>query len=102
MLEHRAIFVPADPRAGAIIDEQYLFECCGIDARETDDGFVIRPGTPGSATVATYDDHRMAMSFALLGLRWPGIRIADPGCVAKTFPGYWRALDGLRTSVGDR
>ena len=35
MLEHRAIFVPADPRAGAIIDEQYLFECCGIDARES-------------------------------------------------------------------
>jgi 3-phosphoshikimate 1-carboxyvinyltransferase len=46
--------------------------------------------------VSTYDDHRMAMSFALLGLRSPGIRIADPGCVAKTFPGYWAALEALR------
>jgi 3-phosphoshikimate 1-carboxyvinyltransferase len=36
------------------------------------------------------------MSFALLGLRAPGIEIADPGVVAKTFPGYWEALDGLR------
>jgi 3-phosphoshikimate 1-carboxyvinyltransferase len=39
----------------------------------------------------------MAMSFALLGLRVPGITIADPGCVAKTFPGYWDALDTLRS-----
>jgi 3-phosphoshikimate 1-carboxyvinyltransferase len=38
----------------------------------------------------------MAMAFALLGLRVPGIRIADPGCVGKTFPGYWMVLDGLR------
>ena len=44
----------------------------------------------------TYDDHRMAMSFALLGLRVAGIEIADPACVAKTFPGYWSALDALR------
>ena len=57
------------------------------------------PGTPGSATVQTYDDHRMAMSFALLGLRAPGIRIADPGCVAKTFPGFWAALEALRSGV---
>ncbi len=48
------------------------------------------------ARVRTYDDHRMAMAFALLGLRVPGIEIEDPGCVAKTFPGYWQALDGLR------
>lgn len=75
---------------------------CGIEARATDDGFVIVPGTPAPAVVATYDDHRMAMSFALLGLRWPGIRIADPGCVAKTFPGYWRALDGLRQPATGR
>jgi 3-phosphoshikimate 1-carboxyvinyltransferase len=36
------------------------------------------------------------MAFALLGLRAPGIRIADPGCVAKTFPGYWAMLEELR------
>jgi 3-phosphoshikimate 1-carboxyvinyltransferase len=38
------------------------------------------------------------MSFALLGLRSPDIEIVDPGCVGKTFPGFWRALDGLRTA----
>src|SRR5690606_34471209 len=69
----------------------------GIAAEERRDGFVVRPGTPRPARIATYDDHRMAMSFALLGLRAPGIEIADPGCVAKTFPGFWRALDALRT-----
>jgi 3-phosphoshikimate 1-carboxyvinyltransferase len=70
---------------------------CGIDATETDDGFVVHPGSPKPATVQTYDDHRMAMSFALLGLRADGIAIADPACVAKTFPGYWDLLDDLRT-----
>ncbi|MGH9287844.1 MAG: 3-phosphoshikimate 1-carboxyvinyltransferase, partial [Acidimicrobiales bacterium] len=69
---------------------------CGIDAREEPDGFVVHPGIPHSARVVTYDDHRMAMSFALLGLRVPGIEIEDPDCVAKTFPGYWDALDRLR------
>ncbi len=69
---------------------------CGIEADELDDGIRVHPATPQPATVQTYDDHRMAMSFALLGLRVPGIRIADPGCVAKTFPGYWDALDRLR------
>jgi 3-phosphoshikimate 1-carboxyvinyltransferase len=69
---------------------------CGVDAREEPDGFVVRPGIPQPARVRTYDDHRMAMSFALLGLRVPGIEIEDPECVAKTFPGYWDTLDGLR------
>lgn len=81
-------------RIAAVVTE---LRRCGIDATETDDGFRIQPGDPQPAVVRTYDDHRMAMSFALLGLRAAGIRIADPGCVAKTFPGYWAALDGLRT-----
>ena len=67
----------------------------GIEADEEPDGFVVHPGTPRPARIETYDDHRMAMSFALLGLRAPGIEIDDPGCVAKTFPGFWAALDGL-------
>jgi len=69
---------------------------CGVVAEETADGFRVTPGVPQPAVVQTYDDHRMAMSFALLGLRVPGFAIADPGCVAKTFPGYWAALDRLR------
>ncbi len=56
---------------------------------------MVQPGTPRPARIATYDDHRMAMSFALVGLRVPGVEIEDPGCVAKTFPGFWDALDGL-------
>ncbi len=48
----------------------------------------------------TYDDHRMAMSFSLIGLRVPGIRIADPGCTAKTYPEYFEDLDRLCASAG--
>jgi 3-phosphoshikimate 1-carboxyvinyltransferase len=70
----------------------------GVDATEEPDGFLIRPGAPRPGVVRTYEDHRMAMSFALIGLRAPGIAIADPRCVAKTFPGYWTALERLRTA----
>jgi 3-phosphoshikimate 1-carboxyvinyltransferase len=72
----------------------------GIEARETSDGMVINPGVPRPAVIETYDDHRMAMSFALLGLRVPGIEIADPGCVAKTFPRYFEVLERLRGGPG--
>jgi 3-phosphoshikimate 1-carboxyvinyltransferase len=71
----------------------------GIEAREEPDGFVVEPGTPRPGRVRTYDDHRMAMSFALLGLVVPGIEIDDPGCVAKTFPAYFEVLDRLRVPV---
>jgi 3-phosphoshikimate 1-carboxyvinyltransferase len=84
-------------RIAAVVTE---LRRAGIRAEETPDGFVVHPGTPRPARIATYDDHRMAMSFALLGLRAPGIEITDPGCVAKTFPGYWRALDELRAGPG--
>jgi 3-phosphoshikimate 1-carboxyvinyltransferase len=80
-------------RIAAVVTE---LRRCGIEADETDDGFRLVPGRPQPATVETYDDHRMAMSFALLGLRVPGIQIADPGCVDKTFPGYWDEFDRLR------
>jgi 3-phosphoshikimate 1-carboxyvinyltransferase len=83
-------------RVGNVVRE---LRRCGVDAREEPDGFVIHPATPGTprpARIETYDDHRMAMSFALLGLRAPGIEIADPGCVSKTFPGFWDALEALR------
>ena len=80
-------------RIAAVVTE---LRRCGIGAEETDDGFRIEPGTPGPAVIETYDDHRMAMSFALLGLRVPGIEIADPGCVAKTFPDYFEVLESMR------
>jgi 3-phosphoshikimate 1-carboxyvinyltransferase len=68
----------------------------GVDADEDTDGFTVRPRPLHAATVQTYDDHRMAMAFALAGLRVEGVQIADPECVSKTFPGYWRLLDELR------
>ena len=74
---------------------------CGIATSIDDDGWTIEPGRPRPAIVQTSEDHRMAMAFALLGLAEPGIHIAGPGCVAKTFPGYWRLLDRLRRTAGD-
>jgi 3-phosphoshikimate 1-carboxyvinyltransferase len=84
-------------RVGNVVAE---LRRAGIDAEEEPDGYVVRPGQPKAATIETYHDHRMAMAFALLGLRAEGIRIADPGCVAKTYPGYWAMLEGLRGGAG--
>jgi len=79
-------------RVAAVVTE---LQRMGIDAIEEDDGFLINPGTPQPAVVQTYHDHRMAMSFAITGLATPGISIADPTCVAKTFPTFFKTLDGL-------
>ncbi|MFT3927275.1 MAG: 3-phosphoshikimate 1-carboxyvinyltransferase [Myxococcales bacterium] len=80
-------------RVGAVVTE---LKRLGIRAEEEADGFVVYPGTPQPGSVHTYDDHRMAMSFALIGLRAPGIVIEDPGCTAKTFPTYFDVLETLR------
>ena len=70
----------------------------GLTAEETADGFIVHPGKPRPTIVQTYDDHRMAMSFALVGLRAAGIEIADPSVTAKTYPGYFDDLERLRTA----
>lgn len=80
-------------RISAVVTE---LRRCGTGADETADGFTIEPAPIRPATVRTYDDHRMAMSFALLRFRQPGIEIEAPGVVAKTFPGYWDALARLQ------
>ncbi len=67
------------------------------------DDLTITPPAEGRirpATIDTYDDHRMAMSFAVIGLARPGITINDPSCVAKTYPGFFDDLDGLRQTQG--
>jgi 3-phosphoshikimate 1-carboxyvinyltransferase len=69
----------------------------GIRAEEEEDGFVVYPGVPRPAEIDTYDDHRMAMSFAITGLVAPGIRIRNPGCVSKTFPNFFEVLESLRS-----
>lgn len=83
-------------RIGAVVAE---LRRAGIDAVEEADGFRVEPGPVRPATITTYDDHRMAMSFALLGLVAPGIEISDPGCVAKTFPAFWSLLADLRSTA---
>jgi 3-phosphoshikimate 1-carboxyvinyltransferase len=57
------------------------------------DWLVIEPAPLHGAVIETYADHRMAMSFALAGLAVPGVAIRDPGCVAKTWPGFFAALE---------
>jgi 3-phosphoshikimate 1-carboxyvinyltransferase len=67
----------------------------GIESTEFDDGLMIKPGPIQPATIETYDDHRMAMSFALAGLKVDGIRIADPNCTRKTYPDFFKDLEAL-------
>jgi 3-phosphoshikimate 1-carboxyvinyltransferase len=67
----------------------------GIDVRETEDGLAIKGGPAKGAKIETYNDHRMAMSFAILGLAVPGIFIQNPDCVGKSFPDFWEKLGGL-------
>jgi len=69
-------------RLGAIVDEQ-------------PDGLTIHPAPLRPAKIQTYDDHRMAMSLSLVGLRSKGVCITNPACVRKTFPNYWSALEEL-------
>lgn len=64
----------------------------GQQVDEFEDGMTITPAPVTPAEIETYDDHRMAMSFGVTGLRAPGVRILDPGCTAKTFPDYWDRL----------
>ncbi|OPX37227.1 MAG: 3-phosphoshikimate 1-carboxyvinyltransferase [Desulfobacteraceae bacterium 4484_190.3] len=67
----------------------------GINATELEDGLVINGGTPHSAEIETYNDHRIAMSFAIAGLVTEGIKIKNQKCVNKSFPEFWDVLDTL-------
>jgi 3-phosphoshikimate 1-carboxyvinyltransferase len=65
---------------------------CGALVEEAGDTLTVSPGPLHGADIDTYGDHRMAMCFATLGLVVPGMRIRDPGCVAKTFPDFFAKL----------
>ena len=67
----------------------------GLDVEEFEDGMTIHPGPMQPASIATYDDHRMAMSFALIGLKQPGVKIEDPECTSKTYPHFFEVLRAL-------
>jgi len=64
----------------------------GAIVAERTDGLTITPAPLRGCAVDTYNDHRMAMSLALIGLRVPGVIVRNPGCVAKTYPGFWEDL----------
>lgn len=69
----------------------------GVAVEEYPDGLKIYPcDRIQPAAIETYDDHRMAMAFALVGLRADGVTILNPGCVSKTFPDYFEVLESLR------
>lgn len=64
----------------------------GARVDEEEDALTVHPLADTGATPAvieTYGDHRMAMAFAVAGLRLEGLRVRDPSCVAKTYPGFW-------------
>jgi 3-phosphoshikimate 1-carboxyvinyltransferase len=69
----------------------------GVRVEEHEDGMTIHPCERFEpATIQTYNDHRMAMAFSLIGLRVPGVTIENPSCVSKTFPNYFETLETLR------
>lgn len=73
----------------------------GVRVRETEDGLRITGGEPHGAEIHTYDDHRLAMSFAVAGLKVPGVVIKGPDCVKKSFPEFWEYFDQLRGGAGE-
>jgi 3-phosphoshikimate 1-carboxyvinyltransferase len=67
----------------------------GIEATCTADTLAVRGGKPQGAVIDTYDDHRIAMSFAIAGLNVPGVSIRNESCVEKSFPAFWQILEEL-------
>lgn len=76
-------------RIGALATE---LRRLGAEVEELQDGLRIIPRTLRPAVIETYDDHRMAMSMALVGLKLPGVEILDPHCTAKTYPNFFQEL----------
>lgn len=79
-------------RISALVNE---LKKIGVNAKEYEDGLEVGPAVPHSAEISTYNDHRMAMSLALIGLRTEGIKINNPECVNKTFPDFFEKLEKL-------
>jgi 3-phosphoshikimate 1-carboxyvinyltransferase len=65
---------------------------CGVKVIENGDTLEVFPSELHGAEIETYNDHRMAMCFAVLGLKVPGIKIKNPSCVKKTFPNFFQKL----------
>ena len=68
-----------------------------VRVEEHEDGMTIYPVEKmRAASIQTYNDHRMAMAFSLIGLRFDGVTIENPACVSKTFPNFFDVLETLR------
>jgi 3-phosphoshikimate 1-carboxyvinyltransferase len=79
---------------------------CGAKVVEEGDTLTVYPSKLHGAEIETYNDHRMAMCFAILGLKVPGIKIRNPTCVKKTFPNFFQKLaapppNGLGAAILD-
>ncbi|WP_422002057.1 3-phosphoshikimate 1-carboxyvinyltransferase [Reyranella sp.] len=74
---------------------------CGARVEENGDTLTVHPGPLHGATIETYNDHRVAMCFGMLGLRVPGMRLLKPACVRKTFPNFFAKLAGLGAGITD-
>jgi 3-phosphoshikimate 1-carboxyvinyltransferase len=74
---------------------------CGARVEETGDTLTVHPGPLHGAEIETYNDHRMAMCFGMLGLRVPGLKLRNPACVRKTFPNFFAKLASLGAGVID-
>ncbi len=70
-------------------------EKMGIRTQQGEDWLSVTGGTPAGAFIHTFNDHRIAMAFAVAGLKVPDMQIENPGCVGKSFPGFWDAYDAL-------
>ena len=70
----------------------------GAEVEERADGLTVTPRPLTGCAVDTYNDHRMAMSLALVGLKVSGVVVRNPGCVAKTYPGFWEDFEKLRSN----
>ena len=79
-------------RLNAVVNELVKM---GISARCSEDEMVVSGGKPQGAEIETYGDHRIAMSFAVAGLKAPGTIIKDEHCVEKSFPDFWEVFEGL-------
>jgi len=67
----------------------------GANVEAGEDYLIVSGGNLRPARIETYKDHRMAMSFAVAGLKIPGILVQDPSCVEKSFPDFWTRLEAL-------
>lgn len=88
-------------RIGALANELRKFK---VEVRELPDGLLIQGGSPKvpQTSVESYDDHRIAMAFAVLGIRTGGVKIKNAQAVAKSFPTFWTTFDNIVNSPCDR